>query len=495
MWNARRRRWRPERWRAGGRACGPWLAALVLVAVAGCAPASEEVPLPAEVADRMAWPDPLEHALSGEAQRQQLCARAGDDVLRDLFCAAEPPAITGIAQLQETLGVADADIGGLRGLSITAHSTAVGARSVSAINPRVVSFQLERPDLTPPVELVAVAFVRGDQTAELVVRDREDRELRFYLLKYRQPCNDAAEGCLPGDLLSPATESDWTEVSLYDEEDLKNTTVDCRQCHQPDGPGTPKLVRMQELKTPWTHWLFNGTAGGRLLLEDFRAAHGDQTYGGMSAEVITQRANPSGLELWVEYANLGVNQPNEFAAMAIEAEMAVAWEQAPDAERPEDWVLHQSATWRQAYERARRGEAIPVPFPGVRVTDPDKLAAMTGAYAAFREGQLSQDELPDIRDVFLEDPYDRAAMGFATEPGLDAPAILVQACGQCHNDRLDPDLSRARFNVDRELSDAQRNAAIERLRLPGSDLLAMPPVHVRSLSPEARTTLIEWLSE
>jgi mono/diheme cytochrome c family protein len=444
----------------------------------------------------MAWPDPLEGAPRGEAQLQLLCARAGDDLVRDVFCGPETSEITGLAELQAAMQVPADRLAGLRGLAITAHSTAVSARSVSAINPRVIAFQLERPDAQPPVELSAVAFVRGEQTAELVVRERRSGELQFYLLKYRQPCNDAPDGCLPGDLLTPVTESGWTQVSVYDEEDLKNTTLDCRQCHQPQGPGTPKLLRMQEYRFPWTHWIFNGTEGGRTLLDDYRAAHGDETYGGIPGDGI-ERANPSGLELLVSYSSPHLGQPNEFLSGEIEAELARAREAAleePSAERPVDWVLRQSPTWRRAYERARSGDAIPVPFPQVRVTDPDKLAAMTAAYADYRDGDLAREALPDIRDVFLDDPYQRAAMGFATEPGLGAETTLVQACAQCHNDRLDQGISRASFDVELDgLTRAQKDAAIERVRLPASDVRAMPPPHVRRLSPDARAGLIRLL--
>lgn len=412
-------------------------------------------------------------------------------MLRDLFCGDAPQKITGLTELQAALHVGTEDIGGLRGLSLTAHSTAVAARSVSAINPRVLSFQLDQP--LAGAELVVVAFVRGEQTVEMVVRDRQSAELQFYLLKYRQACNEEPEGCLPGDLLTPVTEEGWVEVSLYDEEDLKNTIVDCRQCHQPDGVGTTKLLRMQELKMPWTHWLYNSTGGGRILLSDYRAAHGDETYGGMTSERI-EWCNPGSLELLVSYANGVPTQPNEFMGKEIEAEVSVSRQQAGDTQRPEDWLLRQSDTWRSAYELAREGQAIPVPYPEIRVTDPDKLAEMTAAYADYRAGSLSRNELPDIRDVFPDDPFARAAMGFGAEPGLDPQEILVQACGQCHNDRLDQKLSRARFNVDLDqLSRAQKDAAIERLYLPATDLHAMPPVLVRSLSADDRASLVELL--
>ena len=89
-----------------------------------------------------------------------------------------------------------------------------------------------------------------------------------------------------GDLLTPAVERDWTEVTPYAEEDVENTVLDCRPCHQPAGPGTPKLLRMQEIATPWTHWFFRSSEGGRALLADYLAAKGDETLAGMPAALI-----------------------------------------------------------------------------------------------------------------------------------------------------------------------------------------------------------------
>ena len=50
--------------------------------------------------------------------------------------------------------------------------------------------------------------------------------------------------------------------------------ANCSQCHQPGGPGTPKILRMQELQFPWIHFLFNEPQGNTYLRSDFHAAHG-----------------------------------------------------------------------------------------------------------------------------------------------------------------------------------------------------------------------------
>ena len=52
---------------------------------------------------------------------------------------------------------------------------------------------------------------------------------------------------------------------------------------QPEGRGTPKLLRMQEFGPPWNHW-FARSAGGRALMDDYYAAKGDETFAGVDGE-------------------------------------------------------------------------------------------------------------------------------------------------------------------------------------------------------------------
>ena len=85
-------------------------------------------------------------------------------------------------------------------------------------------------------------------------------------------------------------------------------------------------------------------------------------------------------------------------------------------------------------------------------------------------------------------------MGIGTEPGMDGEAVLLQACAQCHNPRLDQALSRARFRADLVgMRRTENDLAIERLRLPESDPFVMPPSRLRVLTPEARERAVEAL--
>jgi cytochrome c553 len=411
--------------------------------------------------------------------------------VHDIFCAETTPQFDSLSELQAAFGVDTASISGFAqasqghivDIAVSGHSTGLSGRSVSAINPRVIA---TRMDLLTS-DFSTVAFTRGEQFVELFSRDRLDRSLHFYLLVFQQRCNSAADGCNPGDLLTPAVEQDWTETSLYDESDVKNTVLDCTPCHQPNGPGTPKMLRMQELDTPWTHWFWRNSAGGRALLADYSAAKGDEGLAGMTAQQIAN-TEPESLSTLVLLTD--PTQPNEFESAAIENEV-----QASAAGQPEDnSIPGQSTTWRLAYERAQRGEAITVPYHDVKVTDPLKLERMTTAYQAFRRGELARELLPDLRAVYPDSLQVLAELGVASEPALDGRATLLATCSPCHSARLDPTVSRARFRADLEgLSRAEKDVAIARLKLSADHPLAMPPARLRILSPDARARAIDAL--
>jgi mono/diheme cytochrome c family protein len=444
------------------------------------------------------WHDPLADLPHGAQQNAALCQRPGDDAVRQLFCSVRTPSLAGLAELQTALGVGTNDItafsdvslaGRYVNLAVTAHSSGLSRRSVSALNPRVIAVQLAALEY----KMLALAFTRGEQFVEIVVNAATGTNLNFYLVGFRQACNSSPNGCTIADRLTPAIEHDWTEVSLYDETDLKNSVLDCATCHQPDGPNSPKLLRMQELNGPWTHWFSRQNEGGRALLTDYAAAKGDEAYAGMSADQIDQ-AEPAALSTLVIIPS--ATQPNLFESMAIEQEVKQSAAAAGGDQPVDNSIPGVSPTWRVAYDNARRGAAIPVPYHDVKVTEPSKLATLTAAYRAYRSGQLSAAELPDLRDVFSDDPERLAELGIGSEPGADGASVLLAACAQCHNPRLDPTLSRARFRADLQGMDrAEKELAISRVMLPTSDALAMPPALLHVLSDEARAAAIDALQE
>ena len=271
----------------------------------------------------------------------------------------------------------------------------------------------------------------------------------------------------------------------------KNTARDCRVCHQPDGPGTPKLLRMQELEPPWSHWFFRGVTGGMALLDAYYAAKGSESFAGVPGDAIVS-SNPGLLTYAIHTQDRG-SQPNEFVSSAIEREVMQSAAALGGAQPANNAIPGHSETWTAIYERAKRGEAISVPYHNVRITDAQKLGQMTQAYVDYQEGRLDRQELPDIRDVHPDDDMRRAQIGLTTEPGLDE-AVLLQACAQCHNGRLNQSLSRARFNVDLSTIDRrEKQLAIARVLLPADDPGVMPPAGFRALTDESRSRLIELL--
>jgi hypothetical protein len=425
-----------------------------------------------------------ESLATGAEQKERLCSRGRSDAVLDVFCQREVPKITSLLELRSAL---DIDKGGdKQGFAMTAHSTSLVSRSVSAINPRVIFIREASED----DELMFMAFARGEQFSEIVVRDRSG-ELQFYLFTFEQACN--ATECGPADLLTESAEEGWRDINVYAEEDLENTPRDCRVCHQSDGPETPKLLRMQELEPPWNHWFYSFVPGGRAVIRDYLAIKGDESFAGLNAEDIALRSQPGALRAALFFANPGP-QPNLFVSAVIEQEVKASAAERGGNQPDDNSVPGESETWNAIYERSKRGEAIAVPYHDVKVTDPAKLATMTAAYTDYLAGELAAEQLPDIRDVYLDDEMLRARMGFATEPGLDAEGVLLQACAQCHNDKLDQTLSRARFNVDlSKVGRDVRDRAIARLQLPLDDPQVMPPSGMRHLSDDAKQKLIELL--
>jgi hypothetical protein len=459
------------------------LGAIVLcVATLGCG--EKTVARAPEVEVREAVP-----FLTGPAQNERLCSRLRTrfDRVLQVFCVDPPPEVTSFVELRALLGLESNENDIYQGFVLNANSTALASHAVSAINPRIM-FMRPQGDTD---ELLMLAFARGEKTAEMVARDSKN-DLQFYLLTYSQDCDFTDRGCVPGDLLTDTTESGWQGVDVYGEEDLENTPLDCRVCHQPDGPGTTKFLRMQEFDAPWSHWFWRQSVGGRAVLDDYYAAKANEAFAGLPGEQIV--TSQPGLLNYVLFSIGTPEQPNAFPSAQIEREVEQSAAARGGNQPADNSVPGESKTWNALYERAKRGEAIPVPYHDVKVTDPDKLAAMTQAYVDFREGRLAREALPDIRDVYPDDGLLRAQMGLATEPGLEAGEVLLQACGQCHNDRLDKTLSRSRFNVDlKKVSRAEKDKALGRIQLKSTDPRVMPPQKARALTEEGRSRLIALL--
>lgn len=404
--------------------------------------------------------------------RPVLCDRADgrDDVVRQAFCAESPRLIAGLADLiyaidlqpQRTVSTI------YTGAVLLNHSTSLSGHVVSEINPRAI---IMTPNLF-------VAFQRGVQQVELAARDHNNAaSFNYYLIDFQQACNAAVGGCKPGDLYTPSIESSWLSFTLTDDEDLKNSPSDCRQCHQ-RARETPALL-MRELEGPWTHYFGveeedppgYPEATGSALLRDFIAAKADETYASLTPERLRRT-------LGISLQNLVARpQPLLFNASQIVNER---W---PSVDGTYAATPAKSRTWYDGYEAFKRGEQLPLPYFEPRVTDKIKQQRLTTAYQNYIKGELPAAELPDLADIFPDDPQTRAEIGFQTEPNAAPAQTLIQACGACHNDVLDQTISRARFNI--ALGRMDRTAidlAIARMQLPSDDPGVMPPQSRRTIA-------------
>ena len=443
---------------------------------------ADEVRPSTNAADPSAAPLPSDSASAGSLP--SLCAR-GQDSVTDVFCSAVPARISSLSDLQYVLNV-KTDLEEAAATSIIrtvgtalGHSTALDGQLVSPINPRVI--------LPGGGNYTLMAFQRGVQRVEIVSRDRDDSQFNFYLVTFRQACNDLASGCTPGDLYTPRVERNWLEVQLQDDEDLKNTPLDCRQCHQ-RASATPALL-MRELDAPWTHYFANqaeaggvpGPTGGDLAM-DYVRAKGQEPYAGVSAESMLNTTGYA-LEFIVQ-----VPQPLLFDAPKIRDEL---WRYDSQGRL---LTPQRSETWDRAFAAWKRGEQLPLPYFEPRATDLSKQQHLSDVYLRYASGELDAAELPDLAEIFPDDPQIRAEIGLQVEPDALPATLLIEACGSCHNDVLDQTLTRARFNVavDR-LSAAELAVAMDRVQRGVDTPGVMPPKGARQLDAGGRDRLVAYL--
>ncbi|MEM9101013.1 MAG: Calx-beta domain-containing protein [Pseudomonadota bacterium] len=427
----------------------------------------------------------------------------------ETFCGDELPVINNIKDFQRALGFEfdpnaqgrnDNGANGNPGFAITGHSSSLVMQFTNAINPRAIIF-------TPPngrnplnESFTAIGFVRGEQFVEVISahfnpndpNDPKNGDLEFYLFNFEQVCNED-HSCTLGDLLTDKIESNWTGWTLLHEEELKNTILDCRQCHQPEGINAQKNLLMQELNNPWTHWFRNNRDAGQALIADYVAAHGeDEEYAGIPGAFVVSGSDPANLEDLIRGNGFGngfdaTTQQGRFDGGDIEDEVVATSPQQPE----DNTVPGVSQTWQNLYEQNVRGEIIQIPYHDAKVTDPVKLQQMTDAYVAYKAGDIT--ELPDIRKAF-KDGDELRDIGFKVQAGLDGEGIMIQACTQCHNDQLDQSISRAKFNVDlTDMSVAQLKITQDRVNLPTEHLLVMPPTRFRTLDADERKLLTDYL--
>jgi hypothetical protein len=425
-------------------------------------------------------------------QLAEVCARSNADPIAIRLCTDPAPPITSLADLYQALDMVLEPAS----VALLANSTSLAARSVSAINPRV--FLRVQPGNGTGVDLGAAAFSRGEYVVELFGYDEAADSLNFYLLTFYPPCLESPEGCSLADRFTPAIESGWDKWSLYQDVDLENTTLDCLTCHQPAGPGTEKLLLMQQGTDPWLQW-FPGlsigtgaeTQSATVLTPRFLEMHGNEAaYGGLPMALF-ENPMASGIVMdqmleiyWginggVPPGLTPLGQEHAFDSVAIEADIASG----------------STATWDAYFAEYLAGDRLPIPFHQHDITDPDARAAVVDSYQGVMAGSEPPEALLDPRDVLADDTA--VALGFRPRPEADAAEILHSMCQRCHNDRLDQSLTRARFNATRpdELTAEQKLAAIDRLNRAEDAPGHMPPARFATLPDASKQTLLDFLSQ
>ena len=410
---------------------------------------------------------------------QRVCGRGRGDDFAMALCGPEQRRL--IPDLRALLQLAG--LGEERAFALTGNSTSLVAMSVSAINPRVIVFPRVDGQRQPTPGMTALGFVRGEQFVELVSRDRANGDLNFYLLRFEQQCSYSAPGCDLPSLLTEEVEHNWTAYSVYDHDDLEGTALDCLSCHQPKGHGTPRILRMQELASPWMHWFpqrfVQQTESDRVLTAQFAATHRhDAQYGGIPTSVIADALDEgSGAQLEALMRAEGfAEQPNPF-----------------DGQIAKEAVAGASPTWQARFDSHVRGEAIAVPYPQVDVTDTAKREAASNSYLAVVQGLAPRESLLDIRDIFSADAS--AKLSFVPRDGADGKTVLLQMCGRCHDGRGNPALNKNLFNVRalEQMSRATKDLAIGRINETG--LARMPPPRSGTLTPDAARAAIAELTK
>ncbi|MCR9161157.1 MAG: c-type cytochrome [Nannocystaceae bacterium] len=454
-------------------------------------------------------------------KKTEVCARGNGDRVAQALCSGAN--FTSMSALVEGLGFHQPFF------SMTANSSSLVGRDVSALNPRLIVGEtmqgavgdgFDQHGQGTPEQMMAMGFVRGEQLVELVGYDPNTDALNFYLLMFEQACNDTDEGCQTSDLVSPAIESNWSRWTVYQDTDLVNTSLDCNVCHQPLGPNTPKVPRLQEISNSWTHWFpvrpaqqgggwssggtgttglpptdpgNHGTRSSEVLWTQFMAMHGDDpTYGGVPLTQIQESAAGPDIETFVR-----------------------AWvgsrEDIPDALRlpafgsgaGNDFFLDSASmeregaasSWGTEQARVIAGERLPLPSHRIDITSDLAREEVIETYKAVQSGAMPAKDMvhPSAAIAYTA----MSEMSLVPEQDATAEQILTHMCARCHNGTLDPSLSRARFDATAlgELDDLQKAVIADRIQRHDGDKFQMPPRRSGTLPQWAVTRVLDYLGQ
>ncbi|HWJ54775.1 MAG TPA: MYXO-CTERM sorting domain-containing protein, partial [Vicinamibacterales bacterium] len=455
-----------------------------------------------------AW---LERVGSGPAQTAVACARGGGDPVAGALCATPAPALAGLADLYRALGVGP-DSGGLA--AVATHSLGLSARTVSALNPRVVAFPRYSPLYTD--RIAAAAFSRGEPFVEMVGYDAAANDFNFYLLAFQPACG---ADCAPADLLTDRLESGWTGWTLYADRDLEDTPLDCSSCHHPDGArgAAPRRLLMRQIDGPWMHWGdFRGVtaptactdaSGATTIVDGAIAGDGADLlrqidgpagwHGGVAVADLV--AAPSGYDLssFIYYAAGQADGPGDVPCLAPDCAFS-----EPDPFPSEQILCDRLLTGRAdgaggAWNRHRAGvraRGLPAPYFDPDVLDATARATVAADFAGFVASAAGGDAFTRLSGLIA--PGAARAIGFVPDDDAAADVLLRTMCARCHDGRAAAGLARSRFDataLDR-LDAAGAAEVVRRILLPRTSPDRMPPLRSGELPGSAVARLSDFLS-
>lgn len=436
--------------------------------------------------------DLFENMPQGTASLGDLCAgNTGTDKFTSVFCGANPPAIDSLASLYSALGLTNT-----ANVACTTASGSIYKNETSVLTPRCFRFSAAGAD----PNAITVAYLRSNQTfTEIAAFDPVSNGFRFFLIKFDLPC-EATGTCTPADYLTLTAESNWQNVSFYEDKALKNTPMDCRLCHQTGGVSAQKSLRMIETQSPWEHWFQNTLPCGQALLADWAGAHStEDLYAGLTPAQINN-SNPAKMEAFVEYnGSLGFQFGNDmYDSAQIEYEVSLTTGQPQNNATPGT-----SPTWQALYNQQIDGTnllafgATTIPYHDCKQSDPNKLATYTSNFLGVVAGTVPKSASLNLADVNLATPQALADRSLNPAIGLmTAQQILTNSCLACHNSNLDQTDSRAQFNVE----DLTKNTAFEygtamgRIQRAATDIHRMPPPTYMNLTDSDITTLMKFFA-
>lgn len=392
--------------------------------------------------------------------------------MRTAFCGGTAPVVRSMSDFLKALEVdvndANTDV------ALAAHSTSLTARATSPINPRVFIFGHTTLANVKSMKNVVVAYVRGEPLIELATVDSSGsgstRPWNFYLARIDKACG--ASGCTPADLLTDKFEVDWNGISLYAENELRNTTVDCSHCHAPSTMATfhsrsELLLLFPEDSDPWTHWFSKATGPGKMYFADFERMLGGRTSFGVVPKAKIDATDPA--NLW-----------NVLYLTFSDGDQVRSYS-------PRD----AKSAWPKFWNDYLAGNQHAPPNYDAVITDPTLTANAADLLARHAKGEVADKDITDVRNVFAANKL--LEIGHVIEAQATGEKTILMACGQCHNANVPKTLTRALFDAKTPASWTPdiKKLVRERLSAAVEDPSHMPPVRYSTLNDAAKNQLLK----